>query len=63
MILEKASVETLRDRLPEYLRANGRMRGRGKFRCINPSHDDREPSMAYDPKGKRVHCLDRKSVV
>lgn len=57
MILEKASVETLRDRLPEYLRANGRMRGRGKFRCINPSHDDREPSMAYDPKGKRVHCF------
>lgn len=57
MTLEKDIVESLRCRLPDYLRSSGRMRGRGKLHCINPEHDDREPSMAYDSRRNRLHCF------
>lgn len=58
MLLERDAVETLRDFLPEYLRRTGRGKGiRGKISCINPDHRDREPSMGYDQKAKRLHCF------
>jgi DNA primase (bacterial type) len=27
------------------------------FRCLNPDHPDRHPSMAFDPKRNRAHCF------
>lgn len=57
MSLQDGLIEELRGRLPEYLRMTGRLRGRGKMRCINPGHVDKEPSMGYDSKKKRVHCF------
>ena len=27
------------------------------FRCLNPKHEDRHPSMRYDAKRHKVHCF------
>lgn len=27
------------------------------FRCLSPDHDDRHPSMSYDPRAYRVKCF------
>lgn len=56
MILEKDAVDELRGHLPDYLQRSGRM-VRGKMRCINPAHTDRNPSMSYDARTKRLHCF------
>ena len=42
--------------LPDYLRSKGIDPNR-RFRCLNPSHPDRNPSMGYDPKRGKVHCF------
>ncbi len=44
------------DRLPEYLDATGRS-SRKPFRCINPAHADKNPSMSYDRESKKAHCF------
>lgn len=56
MILEKDAVDRLREYLPDYLRRSGRT-VRGRMRCINPAHRDRDPSMSYDAKARRLHCF------
>ena len=28
-----------------------------RFRCLNPKHLDRDPSMGYDAKRQKVHCF------
>lgn len=56
MILEKDGVARLRGFLPDYLRRSGRT-VRGRMRCINPAHRDRDPSMSYDAKTQRLHCF------
>lgn len=58
MIVKQAVLEELRGRLPDYLRDTGRGASiRGKICCINPDHMDRNPSMGYDLKTKRLHCF------
>ena len=27
------------------------------FRCLNPEHEDKNPSMRYDAKRQKVHCF------
>ena len=27
------------------------------FRCLNPDHEDKNPSMSYDPTREKVHCF------
>ena len=41
--------DTLRPYLFDYLRARG-IDPRRRFRCLNPDHLDRNPSMAYDAR-------------
>lgn len=48
--------DDLRPRLTDYLHARG-IDPRRRFRCLNPSHLDRNPSMGYDPRRHKVHCF------
>ena len=48
--------DTLRPYLFDYLRAKG-IDPRRRFRCLNPDHLDRNPSMAYDARRHRSTVL------
>lgn len=48
--------ESLRPRLKDYLRQRGVDPAR-RFRCLNPAHLDRDPSMGYDRRRDKVHCF------
>lgn len=48
--------ESLRARLPAWLREHGYPLTRS-FRCLSPAHQDRHPSMRYNPKNQTVHCF------
>lgn len=43
-------------KLKEYLESKGYDLSK-KFRCINPKHEDKHPSMSYDAKRCKVHCF------
>lgn len=47
---------SLRPRIADYLRERG-IDPRKRFRCLNPAHPDRAPSMGFDPKRNKVHCF------
>ena len=47
---------SLRPYLADYLRSRG-IDPRRRFRCLNPDHLDRNPSMAYDAHRHKVHCF------
>lgn len=48
--------DSLRPRVLDYLREKGINPDR-RFRCLNPAHFDRNPSMGYDRKRHKVHCF------
>lgn len=48
--------EEIKNSLEEYLRELGIDVSR-KFRCLNPSHTDENPSMSYDKVRKKAHCF------
>ena len=48
--------DSLRPRIVDYLRERG-IDPRKRFRCLNPAHLDRDPSMSFDPKRDKVHCF------
>lgn len=48
--------DSLRPCLEDHLRRKG-IDPRKRFRCLNPDHFDRDPSMGYDPKRHKVHCF------
>ena len=48
--------DSLRPRIIDYLYDQG-IDPRKRFRCLNPSHLDRDPSMGFDPKRHKVHCF------
>ncbi len=48
--------DTLRPYLRDYLHAKGINPSR-RFRCLNPDHADRHPSMSYDANRQKVHCF------
>ena len=48
--------DSLRPRIIDYLHDRG-IDPRKRFRCLNPSHLDRDPSMGFDPKRDKVHCF------
>ena len=53
---QKKLRKEIKDRLEEYLQNLG-IDVRKKFRCLNPEHEDENPSMSYDKKRKKVHCF------
>lgn len=50
------STDELKKRLPEYLQTLGEPLNKN-FVCLNPKHDDHNPSMAYDQQNSRVKCF------
>ena len=47
--------DSLRPRIIDYLYDRG-IDPRKRFRCLNPSHLDRDPSMGFDPKRNKVQA-------
>lgn len=48
--------ETIKSHLKEYLEETGRSTTK-LIRCLNPNHEDKNPSMSYDPKRNILHCF------
>ena len=48
--------QKIKEHLEDYLTETGR-NTRGLFNCLNPSHEDKNPSMSYNPKKREVHCF------
>ena len=48
--------DTFRPFLRDYLQGKG-INPQKRFRCLNPAHLDRNPSMGYDPRRQKVHCF------
>lgn len=46
----------IKGKLEEYLIEKG-INPKNLFHCLNPEHNDKHPSMSYDPKRNRVHCF------
>ncbi len=54
--MNKTDKARVKEFLPEYLEMKG-LPIKKTFRCINPEHEDRHPSMSYDSKRNKVHCF------
>lgn len=48
--------DIVRGYLEDYLRQKG-LPTRKPFRCLNPEHPDKNPSMSYDSRRNKVHCF------
>lgn len=49
--------QEVKGHLEELLQQQGITNTRKPFRCLNPAHEDRNPSMSYDPKTQRANCF------
>lgn len=49
--------EALKDRIEDELAERGISDPRRPFRCLNPEHEDRNPSMSYNAEARQVHCF------
>lgn len=57
MATKNKQVEQLKEMLPQYLDSLG-VSTKGPFKCLNPNHMDKTPSMSFDAKdGRHVHCF------
>lgn len=57
MATKNKQVEQLKEMLPQYLAILG-VSTKGSFKCLNPNHIDKTPSMSFDAKdGRHVHCF------
>lgn len=57
MATKNKQVEQLKEMLPQYLDILG-VSTKGSFKCLNPNHIDKTPSMSFDAKDDRhVHCF------
>lgn len=52
----REQIERLKGNIADYLQRNG-LPTKKRFRCLNPAHEDRHPSMSYYAKGKCCHCF------
>ncbi len=55
MNLEEAK-ESAKNHLLDYLKAKG-INTSTHFSCLNPSHEDKHPSMSFDSRRNRCHCF------
>lgn len=51
-----AAKQEVKGHLEELLQQKG-IDTRRAFRCLNPAHEDRNPSMSYDPNRQRAKCF------
>ena len=52
----REQIERLKGNIEDYLQRNG-LPTKKRFRCLNPAHEDRHPSMSYYAVGKCCHCF------
>lgn len=52
-----SALQEAKGHLEELLQQKGITNTRRPFRCLNPDHEDRNPSMSYDPKRQKVKCF------
>jgi len=55
MINEK-DIEKIKEHFKDYLEEKG-INTKKLFRCLNPNHEDKNPSMSYDPNKNILHCF------
>ena len=48
--------ESAKSHLSDYLNAKG-INTSTNFSCLNPAHEDKHPSMSFDPRRNRCHCF------
>ena len=46
----------IKGELESYLSSKG-INTRKPFKCLNPAHPDKKPSMSYDTKRNKAHCF------
>ena len=56
MAIDNSTLQRLKEYLPSYLASKG-INTRSNFTCLNPGHDDKNPSMAYYADGLCVKCF------
>lgn len=56
MLRTELQPTALKDCVEDYLRQRGYSLRRA-FCCLSPNHEDRHPSMHYNPRAKNVHCF------
>ena len=54
--MEPIPKEELKKHLPLWLKEHGCSLNKN-FRCFNPEHEDKHPSMHYFPQTETVHCF------
>lgn len=54
--MDKLLMDKIKSSLPRYMVDNG-IPINGFFRCLNPCHEDKHPSMRYNSKNNTVHCF------
>jgi replicative DNA helicase len=59
--MEEQEKQFIKSQLESYLQHSLGINTRRKFKCLNPEHEDRHPSMSYDRKANRVHCFSCKA--
>ena len=52
-----ANLYRLKEKLPNFLEREMGLSAKKHFRCLNPAHEDRHPSMSYYPAGQCVKCF------
>lgn len=58
MMVNEQIKNALRAKMPDFLRTEcGIANLSVKFKCLNPEHDDRNPSMSYNADNYTVHCF------
>lgn len=55
-MINDQAIEEIKTHLREYLQDKG-LNPNKPFTCLNPSHDDKHPSMSYDDKRNIVKCF------
>lgn len=52
----REQIDRLKGHIEDYLQRKG-LNTRKPFRCLNPAHEDKHPSMSFYRKGQRCHCF------
>ena len=55
-MINDQAIEEIKNHLKDYLQDKG-LNINKPFTCLNPQHDDKHPSMSYDPKRNIVKCF------
>ena len=55
-MIDDQAIQEIKNHLKDYLEDLG-INTRKPFNCLNPQHDDKNPSMSYDPKRNIVKCF------